>query len=151
MLAARAWVFVILGCVIVGAIGASYRIGRTHEANAQAAELLKANTRAATAERALRDKTREIELDDHIKQTALDQRLVVQLSSPQPIRLCESAAPSQSANTGSTISGNAVGERGYVLSPGPDIAPALLVYARDCERIRQKLTALQAWAAELSR
>jgi hypothetical protein len=149
MLGLNSWLYAILGVLVVGALVAAYKIGRTHEANAQAVELLKATARAEKAEKELRDKTREIELDDHIKQTALDQRLVVQLSQPRPIRLCEPAGADQSSASRAADSSDAAGDRGHVLSPGPDIAPALLVYARDCERIRQKLTTLQNWAAAI--
>ena len=146
----RAWLPVILGALLVGAIGVThtmaYRAGREHEKNAQAAELLVANQRAEKAERALRDKTGEIDLDDRIKQSALDQRLIVNLASPQPVRLCEPSGASDPADSAAAGRSDGAGDAGHVLQAGPDIGPALHVYGRDCERIRQKLTALQEWA-----
>lgn len=135
---------VILGAVIVVGVG-SYVLGRHQEANANAAAMLKETRRAQAAEADLRRKTLEIDVNDAAARSALDQRLIVNLSSPQPIRLCESppAAPSGPAAPSSS---DAAVDAGHVLQAGPDIGPALHVYGRDCERIRQQLTALQSWA-----
>jgi len=139
----------ILGAVIAVAAG-SYFLGRHQEANANAAAMLKETQRAQAAESQLRHKTLEIDANDNVQRQALDQRLIVNLSRPQPIRLCEQA-PAAPANPAPTTSGDAAVEPGHVLSPGRDITAPLHVYGRDCERIRQQLTALQRWAVEVTR
>ena len=137
---------VILGVVIAAALS-GYWIGRKHEANAQTAALLKETQRAQIAEARLRQKGLEIDVHDNAERAALDQRLIVNLSRPEPISLCERAVASQSAVASAPGGRDATGDGRPVLQAGPDLGPALHVYGRDCERLRQKLTTLQAWAA----
>lgn len=134
---------VILGAVIGVGVG-GYLLGRHQEANANAAAILKETRRVQAVEADLRRKTLEIDAHDSVERTALDQRLIVNLSSPQPIRLCE-PAPTPAASPATPSGSDGARDDGHVLQAGPDIGPALHVYGRDCERIRQKLTALQEW------
>lgn len=147
MLASRSWPILGACLVFVVALAGTYWLGRHQEANAQAAALLKQTQRAQIAEASLRQKALEIDARDNAMRSALDQRLIVNLARPQPIRLCEPAAPREPAASAPAVEHDGAGERGHVLQAGPDLGPALHVYGRDCERIRQKLTALQAWAA----
>lgn len=140
---------VILGALVVAGLG-GYVTGRRSEANAQAAALLKETRRAQAAELALRKKTLEIDVNDNVARTALDQRLIVNLSSPQPIRVCQPATGA-SPSAGAPSEHDGVRDDGHDVPFGKDIGPALLVYARDCERTRQKLTALQKWAAAVAK
>lgn len=143
----RIWLLGILGAAIVGVVVVAYGLGRKHEANEQAAELLQAKQRAETAESELRRKTLEIDTDDQIQARALDERFVLQLSQPRPIRMCEPASERQPENSAAASGRDAASDGRHVLSAGPDLGPAFLVYGRDCERIRQQLTTLQEWAA----
>lgn len=138
------WWPLILGAVIGVGLG-GYFLGRHQEANANAAAILKETRRVQALEADLRRKTLEIDTNDSVARTALDQRLIVNLSSPQPIRLCE-PAPAPAPGPAATSGSDGTRDDGHVLQVGPDIAAPLHVYGRDCERIRQKLTALQAWA-----
>lgn len=146
-LLANPWLTLGVSLVFVVALGGTcYSVGRKHEANAQAAALLKETQRAQIAESRLRQKVLEIDAHDNIEREALDQRLIVNLSRPQPIRLCEPAASSEPAASVAAAQLDGAGAGRHVLQAGPDLGPALHVYGRDCERLRQKLTTLQAWA-----
>ena len=149
MLGLRPWLW--LACILGAAavVGGAYWTGRVHEKNAQAAVILESNQRAQRAEQALVAKTREIDLDDQVKSAALNQRLIVQLSEPRPIWVCN-AGERETENPPAAGERDAARDGRHVLPPRSDLSAPLLVYGRDCERIRQKLTALQEWAASVT-
>lgn len=150
-------IFVAIVAVIFGAgwkVGASLTESRWQAAAAKQAQDYRDNlARAREAERTSYDKAQAASNDYQQKLTDLEGKYRAALGRLGPVRVRVGPASAGGLPATGAAPGGSDAARDGADVPGaagsdPDIGPDLVTLARDADKCREQLTALQAWAAD---
>ena len=147
--------------VVLAIFGAGWKVGagltetRWQSAQAsQAREYQSALAHAREAERASYTRSQEVSRDYQSKLAALEGRYADAARSIGPVRVCVAAAapahvPAVSAPASRPHAADDRPDvpRAPAGDPGRDVGPELIALVRDADVCRERLPALQAWAA----